>query len=100
MSKPNKSRFRLSELRAAHAERSGGDTIEFEHDGVTYSVAAPGFWPDAVKTALKAGDDVAASAAMMGHDAYADFVAAGGRADDVMLVVGAYAEAQGVSVGE
>jgi hypothetical protein len=99
MSKPNKARFNLATLRQAHADKNGGDVIDFEHDGKTYEIAAPGFWPDEVKTALKGGDDIGAARALMG-DAYDDFREAGGRADDVMLVVAAYADAQGISLGE
>ncbi|MFK0294498.1 hypothetical protein ACIQU6_29075 [Streptomyces sp. NPDC090442] len=99
MSKPNKTRYRLAELRQAHADKTGGDVVEFEHNGATYTIAAPGFWDDEVKASLKAGDDVAAAQALMG-DAYEDFREAGGRADDVMLVIGAYAEDQGATVGE
>ncbi|WP_433224467.1 hypothetical protein [Microtetraspora malaysiensis] len=99
MSKPNRSRYKLAELRAKHAERQGGDSIEFEHEDTVYTLPAPGFWPDAVKVALKAGDDVAASAALMG-DAYQAFTAAGGRADDIMLLITAYADEQGISLGE
>ncbi|MFE7315141.1 hypothetical protein ACFU7T_18980 [Streptomyces sp. NPDC057555] len=99
MSKPSKTRYRLAELRQAHADKNGGDTIEFEHDGETFEIAAPGFWPDEVKTALKSGDDIAAARALMGG-AYEDFHAVGGRADDVMLVIAAYADEQGVPLGE
>ncbi|MFG2183073.1 hypothetical protein ACIHFE_18055 [Streptomyces sp. NPDC052396] len=99
MSKPNKSRYRLAELRQAHAEKNGGDTITFEFMGEDYAIAAPGFWDDAVKVALKEGNDIDAARALMG-ERYADFTARGGRADDVMLVVGAYADDQGVTPGE
>jgi hypothetical protein len=99
MSKPNRKRFNLATLRNEHAEKSGGSTIEFDFEGSAYEIAAPGFWSDEVKIALKLGDDIAASRALMG-EAYDDFVSAGGRADDVMLVVAAYADSQGVSLGE
>ncbi|MEU7177029.1 MULTISPECIES: hypothetical protein [Streptomyces] len=99
MSKPSKSRYRLTELRQAHAEKNGGDVITFEFEGSEFTLPAPGFWPDAVKVALKGSDDIAAARALMG-DRYDAFTAMGGRADDVMLVIGAYAEEQGVTVGE
>ncbi|UJB43603.1 hypothetical protein [Streptomyces sp. A1-5] len=99
MSKPNKTRYRLAELRQAHAEKNGGDVIPFEFAGETFTIAAPGFWDDPVKVALKDGDDISAARALMG-ERYTDFTEKGGRADDVMLVIGAYAEDQGVTVGE
>jgi hypothetical protein len=99
MSKPNKSRFRLSELRKAHAVKTGGEFVTFEFEGEDFEISAPGFWDDAVKVALKDGDDIGAARALMGAR-YDDFTAKGGRADDVMIVIGAYADAQGVTLGE
>ncbi|MGY1436689.1 hypothetical protein [Streptomyces reniochalinae] len=99
MSKPNKARYNLETLRKAHADKNGGDAIEFEFEGETFAIAAPGFWPDAAKVALKAGDDIGAATALMGGR-YDDFTAKGGRADDVMIVVAAYADEQGIDLGE
>jgi hypothetical protein len=99
MSKPGKVRYKLETLRQAHADKNGGDAIAFEFAGETFEIAAPGFWPDAAKVALKAGDDIGAAGALMGGR-YDEFTAMGGRADDVMIVVAAYADEQGIDLGE
>jgi hypothetical protein len=99
MSKPNKARYNLETLRKAHADKNGGDAISFEFAGEAFEIAAPGFWPDAAKVALKEGDDIGAARALMG-ERYDVFTDKGGRADDIMIVVSAYADEQGIDLGE
>ncbi|MCX4687295.1 hypothetical protein OG401_23835 [Kitasatospora purpeofusca] len=100
MTKPNRSRYRLATLRQNAAEKLGGGTIDFETpDGAEFSIPAPGFWPDSAKEAIRAGDDLALAAALLGEN-HAKFVEAGGRSDDLTLLFGAYAEGQGSTVGE
>lgn len=99
MSKPGKARFNLNTLRQSHAEKTGGDSISFDFEGEVFEIAAPGFWPDAAKKALKAQDDIGAAEALMGAR-YEVFTDAGGRADDVMIVISAYADEQGLDLGE
>jgi hypothetical protein len=100
MSKPNRARFRLAELRTKRAAEHG-DSIEIEtDDGQMFTVPAPGFWGDDVKEHLAANRDVAAVKALLGPADYLRFREAGGRADDVMLALAAYSEAQGLTVGE
>jgi hypothetical protein len=100
MSKPNRSRFKLSELRAQQAEKSG-DVFEIEtDDGTIWEVPAPGFWPDEAKVAFSENRDVEGVKALMGPRDYLRFREAGGRADDVALALKAYAKDQGLTVGE
>lgn len=95
-----RSRFKLAELRHRQAEKSG-DVLEIEtDDGTVFELPAPGFWDDAVKQAFAGNDDVAGVRALMGPARYLEFRQRGGRADDVALALKAYAEDQGLSVGE
>lgn len=100
MSKPNKSRYRLQQVRQVHADAKGGDCFEIAYgdgEGDVLVVPAPGFWPDAAKQAYARGDDVAGCRALVGEDAYERFAAAGGRADDINLAIGAFAEEHGLA---
>jgi hypothetical protein len=100
MSKPNRARFRLAELRQQQAEKTG-DTITIEIDDETsFAFPAPGFWPDEAKEAFAANNDVAGVKALLGQREYLRFREAGGRADDVALALKAYTAEQGSTVGE
>lgn len=100
MSSPNRRRFKLAELRQKESERTG-DAFEIETDsGETFEIAAPGFWPDAVKEHIAAGNDVKAAQVLLGQQRYLQFREAGGRASDVLLALRAFADDQGVELGE
>jgi hypothetical protein len=100
MSKPNRKRFKLSEIRQQAAETTG-DVFEIEtDDGQLFEVPAPGFWEDDIKALFAANRDVDGVKALLGPREYLKFRAAGGRADDVALALRAFAKEQGVEVGE
>lgn len=101
MSKPGRSRFKLSEIRQRHAEKVGGSTIEIEtDDGSVFELPAPGFWDDDAKELFSKNRDVQGVKALLGVRDYLRFVQAGGRADDVALVLREFADEQGLTVGE
>ncbi|MFF9554594.1 hypothetical protein ACF1DY_02000 [Streptomyces albus] len=88
MSKPNKKRYVLEEVRAQYAEAVGGDEIEFEGPGgevftMPHPLFAPSEWAQAVDDAE---DDEEMARAMLGDDQYDRYVAAGGRPGDVNFV--------------
>lgn len=93
-----RARYRLEELRAKRAAKHG-DTVEFEIGGEEFAVAAPGFWPDDAKRAMRRDDDLAFAEALLG-DEYGRFAAAGGRSDDLALLLEEYAHEQGLTPGE
>lgn len=96
-----RARFKLAELRQREADKSGGDTIEIEtEDGTVFAFPAPGFWDDDAKLAFTSNDDVTGVKVLLGPKEYVRFRAAGGRADDVALALKAYAEEQGLGLGE
>lgn len=96
-----RARFKLAEIRQRHAEKIGGETVEIEtEDGSVFEVPAPGFWNDDAKELFAKNLDVAGVKALIGPREYLRFVQAGGRADDVALVLKAFAAEQGLSVGE
>ncbi len=99
MSKPNKRRFKLSEVRTQQAQKRGGSTIDFETDnGDTFSIPAPGFWTDDQAALIGNADTVKLATALLGgEDNYARFKAAGGQSQDISLVMAAYADAQGAN---
>ena len=99
MSKPNKKRYKMAQIRQGYVE-SGESVIEFDApNGDTYTVPAPGFWPDEVHEATKGGDSVALAKALLAEQ-YVDYRAAGGQADDIQLLLKAWAEDQGVTLPE
>lgn len=87
MSKPQ--RYVLSEVKKQYVEAVGGDQVEVElPNGETVSFPHPLFadaeWKKAVD---EAEDDHAKAQAMLGEEQYERFVAAGGRAEDLGLVL-------------
>jgi len=102
MSKPNRKRFRLAEIRQTHAEKNGGDEILIEApDGGEFTIPAPGFWPDEATALLGQNRDVALATILLGGpERYTQYKNAGGRAQDVALILAAHAEDQGVTEGE
>jgi hypothetical protein len=99
MSKPNRKVLRLSTLRQ-EAEKRETVTIEFEGvDGETYTIPGPAFWPDEAHDAAARNAVADLGRSLLG-DQYDKFVAGGGRSADLALVVEAYADEQGVSLGE
>lgn len=97
MSKTGKPRkFDLAAIRQAEADKRG-NTLDFEFGDREFSIPAPGFIPD--ETKQLATNDLAFAQALLGDD-WDAFKAAGGRSDDIMLLLQAYAAAQGSSLGE
>jgi hypothetical protein len=96
--------FPLEELRRRAADRRGGDTLTVTAGGKPYSIPAPGFWDDSLKEAAQKAretGDIAFARTLMGPKEYEKFVAAGGRADDLLLLIEEYRADQGVeSLGE
>ncbi|MDT0381434.1 hypothetical protein RM572_21990 [Streptomyces sp. DSM 42041] len=87
MSKPNKKRYILSAVRAQYAEAVGGEEIEFEGPGGTFTMPHPMFAPSAWKKAVDdAEDDDELARAMLGDEQYDKFVEAGGDPSDVNFV--------------
>jgi hypothetical protein len=100
MSKPNRKRFKLQELRQRHAEQVG-DSIEIECEGgEVFAFPAPGFWPDDAKEHFGNNRDVEGVKALLGGRDYLRFRQAGGRADDVALALKQFAADEGITVGE
>lgn len=99
-----KTTFDLAELRRRAADRRGGDTLTITAGGKPFSIPAPGFWPDSLKAAAQkikdTGDLPFARELMGGGKRYAEFVAAGGRADDLLLLIDEHKRAQGAELGE
>ncbi|MFD3956577.1 MULTISPECIES: hypothetical protein [Streptomyces] len=99
MSKPNKKVLRLSTLRQSAEERGTAD-IPFEGvDGEMYSIPGPQFWPDSAHEAASVNDVPGMGRALLGEQ-YDAFTKGGNRSADLALVVEAYAEEQGVTLGE
>lgn len=100
----SKTTFSLDELRARAAERRGGDALTITADGKPFTIPAPGFWSDEVKELARQSrthGDLPFVRALMGAKEYEKFKAAGGRADDVGLLIDEYRRSQGVeSLGE
>lgn len=100
MSKPNRRRFKLEQIRQTERERTG-DAFEIETDsGEMFEIPAPGFWPDEAKEHFAAGNDVAGAKALMGPRRYLQFREAGGQASDILLALRAFSADQGVELGE
>ncbi len=88
MSKPNKKRYKLAEVRAQYAEAVGGDEVEFEGPGgevytMPHPLFAPSEWAKAVDDAE---NDEEMAHAMLGDEQYERFVGAGGRPGDVNFI--------------
>ncbi|MFD7319226.1 hypothetical protein [Streptomyces sp. NPDC059883] len=87
MSKPNKKRYILEQVHEQYAEAVGGELVEFEARGETYSFPHPLFaeeeWADSVDAAESAKDK---ARAMLGDEQYAKYKAAGGSDNDIALL--------------
>lgn len=96
--------YPLDELRRRAAERKGGDKLTITIGGKPFEIPAPGFWDDSLKEAAqktRETGDVPFARQLMGADVYERFVTAGGRADDLLLIIEEYRADQGVeSLGE
>ncbi|RLL68134.1 hypothetical protein [Streptomyces sp. Z26] len=88
MSKPNKKRYILAEVRGQYAEAVGGEDVTFEGPGgVEYTMPHPLFAPKEWKEAVDAADDDEGQArAMLGEEQWATFEAAGGDPTDMVLL--------------
>ncbi|NJQ14227.1 hypothetical protein [Streptomyces bohaiensis] len=98
-----KTTYSLDELRQRAADRKGGDKLTITAGGKPFSIPMPGFWPDEVKRkalSSRSEGDEPFIRALMGSDAFDRFVAAGGRTDDINLLLQEYKEAQGADLGE
>jgi hypothetical protein len=102
MSKRNT--YPLDELRRRAAERKGGDTLTITVGGKPFTIPAPGFWDDSLKEAAqrtRETGDIVFARQLMGAERYDAFVKAGGRADDLLLIIEEFRADQGVeSLGE
>lgn len=88
MSKPNKRRLKLEELRTQATESLGMDPgLELElDDGSTIVVSNPVLLADDVQEKVDAAEGAVATArAVLGDEEHARFILAGGHSNDVML---------------
>lgn len=89
MSKPNKARIKLEEMRRQAADALNTEPcMELELDnGEIVAVPHPLFMADEAQAAVNAAgaDTVAMAKAILGDDVHARFIANGGRSNDVML---------------
>ncbi|MDT0270584.1 hypothetical protein RM844_30355 [Streptomyces sp. DSM 44915] len=96
--------YSLEELRRRAADRRGGDALTITAGGKPFTIPAPGFWDDSLKEAAqqtRQTGDVPFARQLMGEAQYEKFTAAGGRADDLLLIIEEYRADQGVeSLGE
>jgi len=101
MSKPNKRRYKLSQIREATTERVGASSIELEtDDGQVFEFPAPHLWADDTVELARQDKTVQLAATLLG-DRHQEFLAAGGHSIDVMMAVAQYGLDQGVAnVGE
>ena len=83
-----KKRYNLAALRK-HKSDEGLDVIELEVGEDVYRIPAPGFFPDEAHVALRNKDSVALAEALLGTD-YPAYKAAGGKVDDIGLVLEAW----------
>jgi hypothetical protein len=88
VSKPNKRRLKLAELRTQATEALGMDPgLELElDDGSTIIVPSPLLLADDVQEVVdKAEGAVATAKAILGEEEHARFIKGGGHSNDVML---------------
>ncbi|MEW1754704.1 hypothetical protein [Streptomyces angustmyceticus] len=88
MSKPNRKRYKLTEVKAQYAEAVGGEDVEFEADnGELFTFPHPLFadddWSKGVDEAETAKDK---ARAMLGDEQYEKYAAAGNSDNDVFLL--------------
>lgn len=98
MSKPNRSRMKLSEMRAQASESMGvepGVELEME-DGSVFHIPSPMLLDDDRQEALNAlgdkGDAISTAKAILGEEQHLEFLAAGGHSNDVSLAWGMLTE--------
>lgn len=90
-------KYDLRQLRQ-YKRDEGVDVIEVEvAEGAVFRIPAPGFFPDAAYEALKASDNLALARALLGTD-YDAYREAGGKADDLGLVLEAWGKEQGIEL--
>lgn len=100
MSKPNRSHYKLSEVKSQMEDTLGGSTVEFEtDDGQVFNMEHPMFRSSETEAALKplADNDTEGIAKVLLGDQWDQFVKAGGSASDVnllMMAVGMNAQDQ------
>ncbi|MFJ6438541.1 hypothetical protein [Streptomyces sp. NPDC091416] len=88
MSKPNRKRYKLSEVKAQYTEAVGGNTVEFETDkGDVLTFPHPLFaeddWTEAVDAAETSRDK---ALAILGPEQYETYAAAGHSDGDIGLL--------------
>ncbi|WP_031095483.1 hypothetical protein [Streptomyces sp. NRRL S-15] len=88
MSKPNKRRYKLSEVKAQYTEAVGGDQVEFEtdkNDVLTFPhpLFASDEWTEAVDGAETSRDK---AIAILGQEQYETYAAAGHSDGDIGLL--------------
>ncbi|MEU2740218.1 hypothetical protein ABZ656_33895 [Streptomyces sp. NPDC007095] len=99
MSKPNGKRYRLETVKRSYSEAVGGERVEFEvgpeDNPQVFSFPHPIFTPDDVQQELNEAKGDEAGARILLGDQYAEFIAAGGDVNSLMLLyVGVRSEAQ------
>ncbi|MFJ1782606.1 hypothetical protein ACIOKA_38505 [Streptomyces anulatus] len=88
MSKPNRKRYKLSEVKAQYTEAVGGDVVEFETDkGDVLTFPHPLFADDDWSTAVDDADTSKDKAvAILGAEQYETYRAAGHADGDIGLL--------------
>lgn len=87
MSKPNRARYKLSEVRASYAEAVGGDHVEIEtDDGTSFTFLHPMFTDDEFQKEFQAADGDTGRARLTLGDQYDKFIEHGGSPNDVVLL--------------
>lgn len=89
-----KNRYNLAALRQ-HKADEGVDVIELEVEDKVFRIPAPGFFPDEAHIALKNKDSIELAKSLLGTD-YDAYKEAGGKVDDIGLVLEAWGVDQGV----
>lgn len=82
-------RRNLDAIVAQRSEALGGDTIEFDFGGETFSMPHPLLADDEWKIGMRESgdDDIAAARSILGDEQYDRFRAAGGRAGYIILLM-------------
>ncbi|MFJ9427602.1 hypothetical protein [Streptomyces sp. NPDC101249] len=89
MSKPNKKRYKLSEVKAQMTEAVGGDQVEFETDaGDVLTFPHPLFTDDAWDEKVDAAENSRAKAlAILGEEQYEKYQSAGHADSEIGLLM-------------
>ncbi len=89
MSKPNKKRYKLSEVKTQMAEAVGGDDVEFETDnGDVLTFPHPLFTEDEWDQRVDGADNAHDKAvAILGEEQYEKYAAAGHKDNDIVLLM-------------